>query len=325
MSNIEKPDTTGAHRRAETIRDGMRGWAAAQEAIVEAYEQRDWITLGHKSWDEYIEKEYGERRLKLTKAQRVEAVEAFQLLGMSQRQMAHALGVSRNTIAGDLAPEVAQTEPPSEAGPSQTAAGESPPDGGPADSAEDVHDPSDDAPAPAGVTPNPEEASCTTADQDSPVAVSDNETAALVAAEQQPGSDSLTGQDSETEGVETAPEGLAVATAGQSGMSHPSATGEAPTGYGPSDAGVRPHVLVGENEARDETAGVPEVPGPSAVDPIKVFRLRGVVRRFGEELDQIDIDEVGPQLTDEDLEHLDAAVDRFAQFVELLRLWRDRT
>lgn len=114
MNDIEKPDVIGATRRAETIRIGMAGWAAAQEAIAEAYAANDWMTLGYKSWPEYVDKEFAEKRLKLTRQQRIEAVEAFQLIGMSQREIAKTLDVSRNTVAGDLAPEVAQIEPPAD-------------------------------------------------------------------------------------------------------------------------------------------------------------------------------------------------------------------
>jgi hypothetical protein len=110
MNDIEKPDVIGATRRAETIRIGMVGWAAAQDAIAEAFEAKDWITLGYKSWGEYVEKEFAEKRLKLTRDQRSEAVEVFRLVGMSQREIAATLDVSRNTVAKD----VAQSEPPAD-------------------------------------------------------------------------------------------------------------------------------------------------------------------------------------------------------------------
>lgn len=103
MSEIERPDTVGAHRRAETIRDGMRGYATAMEAIAEAFEARDWMTLGYKSWDEYCEKEFSEKRLKLNREQREQAVLAFRGAGMSTRAIAAALGVDDKTVRNDLA------------------------------------------------------------------------------------------------------------------------------------------------------------------------------------------------------------------------------
>lgn len=121
MTDIEMPDVIGATRRAETIRIGMVGWAAAQDAIAEAFEAKDWITLGYKSWSEYVEKEFAEKRLKLTRDQRSEAVEVFRLVGMSQREIAGTLGVGVGTINRELnpsvpngTPEAAQSEPPAD-------------------------------------------------------------------------------------------------------------------------------------------------------------------------------------------------------------------
>lgn len=103
MSDIERPDTVGAHRRAETIREAMRGYVLGMDAIAEAYERRDWVALGHASWDVYCEKEFGEQRLKLTRDQREQAVLAFRGAGMSTRAIGAALGVDNKTVRNDLA------------------------------------------------------------------------------------------------------------------------------------------------------------------------------------------------------------------------------
>lgn len=102
MTDIEKPDVIGATRRAETIRQGMISYAAAMEAIGEAFENRDWVALGHKDWDTYCEKEFSEKRLKLTREQREQAVLAFRGAGMSTRAIAAALGVDDKTVRNDL-------------------------------------------------------------------------------------------------------------------------------------------------------------------------------------------------------------------------------
>lgn len=103
MTSVEKPDVVGAHRRAETIRNGMIGYAAAMEAIGEAYEARDWVALGYADWDTYCEKEFSEKRLRLTREQREQAVLAFRGAGMSTRAIAVALGVDPKTVRNDLA------------------------------------------------------------------------------------------------------------------------------------------------------------------------------------------------------------------------------
>lgn len=100
---IERPDVVGATRRAETIRESMRGYVVGMDTIGEAYEKRDWVTLGHGSWDEYCEKEFGEKRLKLSREQREQAVLAFRGAGMSIRAIGSALGLPKSSVADVLA------------------------------------------------------------------------------------------------------------------------------------------------------------------------------------------------------------------------------
>lgn len=102
MSQIEKPDVIGATRRAETIRAGMVGYVEAMAAIGEAYEQRDWVTLGHKDWDTYCEKEFSGKRLKLSRDERELAILAFRGAGMSVRAIGSALGIPKSTVADAL-------------------------------------------------------------------------------------------------------------------------------------------------------------------------------------------------------------------------------
>lgn len=104
MSSVSRPDKVGAHRRAETIREGMRSFVAATEAIAKAYEARDWVTLGYSTWDEYCLKEFAESQLKLNTSQREQAVLAFRGVGMSTRAIAKALGVSKGSVHRTLKP-----------------------------------------------------------------------------------------------------------------------------------------------------------------------------------------------------------------------------
>src|SRR5262245_47698596 len=111
MSEIERPDAVGAHRRAETIREGIVGFARAKEAIAEAYEHRDWITLGYTSWEQYCEKEFSARRLKLNRSERGEAIEAFRELGMSVREIGAALDLPKSTVQDALKPPPPRPDP----------------------------------------------------------------------------------------------------------------------------------------------------------------------------------------------------------------------
>lgn len=99
---IERPDRVGAYQRLETIREGMRGFANAWDAMADAYEHRDWVTLGYPDWDTYCEKEFTERKLKLKGEARERAVLSLRNAGMSIRAIGSALGVSTGAVHGDL-------------------------------------------------------------------------------------------------------------------------------------------------------------------------------------------------------------------------------
>lgn len=103
MNDIEKPDRVAAHRRAETIRSGIAGFAEAKTAIAEAFEAHDWITLGYTTWGDYCKKEIG-NRLKMPRADRDLAIQAFRELGMSVREIAEALELAKSTVQDALKP-----------------------------------------------------------------------------------------------------------------------------------------------------------------------------------------------------------------------------
>lgn len=98
MSDIERPDTVGAHRRAETIRMGLRSFVETRAAITEAFEKNDWMTLGYTSWQAYCDKEFNAKSLKLSAQDRIEAALAFKDAGMTLREIAAATGASAATI-----------------------------------------------------------------------------------------------------------------------------------------------------------------------------------------------------------------------------------
>jgi hypothetical protein len=90
-----------AARRAQTIRDGLDRLPMLTDAIIEAFRQEDWKTLGYASFTAYTLAEFGER-LNLTPAQRSVLVIAFVEAGMSKRAVAAAIGVDESTIRQDL-------------------------------------------------------------------------------------------------------------------------------------------------------------------------------------------------------------------------------
>lgn len=101
--------TTTARDRAERIRAKA---ADLLQEITEAFENRDHITLGYRTWGEYCRAEFdGRIALPRVKGDRVELCAALVDAGLSQRAVAEATGLSRNTVSKYVAPP-AQNEPP---------------------------------------------------------------------------------------------------------------------------------------------------------------------------------------------------------------------
>ncbi|MEO6082543.1 MAG: helix-turn-helix domain-containing protein [Umezawaea sp.] len=88
--------------RAERIRTGIESLAALQEDIAAAFHRRDWTALGYDSWETYLDGEFGERRLKLSREQRRDIVASLRGDGLSTRAIGAALGVDHTTVHRDL-------------------------------------------------------------------------------------------------------------------------------------------------------------------------------------------------------------------------------
>jgi hypothetical protein len=95
--------TSNARIRAERIRLGMHSYIATRRDIADAYRDRDWQALGYDSWETYVDGEFSESRVRLSAPERREAVAELRLAGMSQRAIGTTLGVSKATVANDLA------------------------------------------------------------------------------------------------------------------------------------------------------------------------------------------------------------------------------
>lgn len=307
---VGRPDTVGAHRRAQTIRDGMLGYLAAQQAIGEAFEAKDWMTLGHASWDEYCEKEFSEKRLQLTRDQREEAILAFNGLGMSVREIGSALGLPKSTVHNALKPPPPKRPDPDTETPAAVTAGHT--DGpvtpvGEPDGSDLAVEPSGTPPLLAGVTP-----------QDPPAAVLDD---ASQGVQQQPGQDSPVGREGDRpefssptgrEDVALA-EDLAVATAdGRSETGHHQRAGVSAGDVAPEvHASVEP-VLEGGGTSLTPPSSNPDEQ-PTGDQLMNAFAV--LVHHVG----QVDADALGPVLHDDDLHTLDEHHEDLGLFIAKLR------
>jgi hypothetical protein len=70
--------------------------------ITEAYRSRAWAALGYTSWDDYCTREFGTSRLRLPREERSEVVASMRELGMSNRAIASAAGISEPTVRREL-------------------------------------------------------------------------------------------------------------------------------------------------------------------------------------------------------------------------------
>lgn len=77
--------------------------SAAWSDIVEAYRNRDWITLGYADWDTLCSEEFGGARIALPADDRRAVVADLRGAGMSTRAIGSALGVHKDTVRNDLA------------------------------------------------------------------------------------------------------------------------------------------------------------------------------------------------------------------------------
>lgn len=84
---------------------------AAREDLIEAWRQRDWVTLGYESWDHMCEVEFDGARISLPVDERRELVGDLRAEGMSTRAIGSAIGVSKDTVHRDLSAGVSDETP----------------------------------------------------------------------------------------------------------------------------------------------------------------------------------------------------------------------
>lgn len=97
--------TTNADKakdRAQRIRDGAQAVNDRSKDVRAAFHERDWEILGYKSWNDYLDAEFAQHRVKLSPHDRQEIVGYMREDGMSTRAIASAVGASVGTVHKDL-------------------------------------------------------------------------------------------------------------------------------------------------------------------------------------------------------------------------------
>lgn len=99
MAKVPPSTRWDAEKRAARIRDYLTSLAAWQQEVVDAYQARDWQTLGYRSWTEYVTSEFGDIAEQLTPEQRNLAIKTMAAKTMSTRAIASAVGVNQSTVS----------------------------------------------------------------------------------------------------------------------------------------------------------------------------------------------------------------------------------
>lgn len=100
-----------ARRRVEQIRGNVED---IKVLVVEAYRARDWETLGYATWAEYCTEEFG-GTIAIPREERGDVVFTLRDAGLSTRAIGAAIGVSKDTVARDLAGVSDETPAPAPA------------------------------------------------------------------------------------------------------------------------------------------------------------------------------------------------------------------
>lgn len=99
---LPQSDLREARERAARIRIGMVSYLTTLADIRSAWDRRDWLTLGYKDWDAYLDGEFSEHRLRVPAEHRDKAITELRMAGMSQRAIATTIQTPQSTV-GDVA------------------------------------------------------------------------------------------------------------------------------------------------------------------------------------------------------------------------------
>ncbi|MFG2054791.1 hypothetical protein ACGFI9_12240 [Micromonospora sp. NPDC048930] len=106
----ERSTPAAARDRAQRIRKGLRDYLETVAEFALAWERHDWQVLGYDSWQAYLDGEFGADRLRVPEVHRTAAVTVLRQVGMSTRAIGTALGISKDTVAREVATVAAETD-----------------------------------------------------------------------------------------------------------------------------------------------------------------------------------------------------------------------
>lgn len=87
-------------QEARQLTDQIKtGLAVVWEHIIRAYQGRAWLALGHQTWDQFIQREFGSMNLQPPREEREQTISSLRDAGMSVRAIASATQLGRGTVA----------------------------------------------------------------------------------------------------------------------------------------------------------------------------------------------------------------------------------
>ncbi|GAA3278524.1 hypothetical protein [Nesterenkonia halobia] len=86
-------------QEARQLTDQIKtGLAVVWEHIIRAYQGRAWLALGHQTWDQFIQREFGSMNLQPPREEREQTISSLRDAGMSVRAIAAATQLGRGTV-----------------------------------------------------------------------------------------------------------------------------------------------------------------------------------------------------------------------------------
>ncbi|MGQ7788351.1 DNA-binding response regulator [Nesterenkonia sp. K-15-9-6] len=95
----EIEDGTFSAEEARNLTDRLRmGLEQAWQLIAYAYRGRAYTALGYRTWDEYVQREFGHLNLQPPREERDNVILSLRAAGLSERATAVATGLSKGTV-----------------------------------------------------------------------------------------------------------------------------------------------------------------------------------------------------------------------------------
>lgn len=99
LDPVVKERQRSARSRVSRIRMGIVNYLETLALVAQAYQERDWETLGYDGWDAYVGGEFPADKLGIPAEHRQKAIEELRIAGLSTRAIAPVVGLHPSSVA----------------------------------------------------------------------------------------------------------------------------------------------------------------------------------------------------------------------------------